>query len=1273
MGRRESPLDPGAGPAQEFAHALRRLRAGAGGPTYRAMAAAGAFSSTTLSDAAAGRRLPSLEVVLAYVQACGGDREEWTERWRAARDEVAGRPPDDDGAAPPYRGLARYEPEDRDLFFGREESVAQALTLVGTRRFAALVGASGSGKSSLLRAAVLPALRERQAPAPRLAAVRIVAPGARPARTHASRLVPHPGEDDTLVVVDQFEEVFTLCTDPRERAGFVDALLAARDDGSRLRVLLAVRADFFDRCAEHPGLAEALGDATLLLGPMRAGGLRQAVVRPAAAAGLIVERSLTARIVAETAREPGGLPLMSHALLETWRRRRGRVLTEEMYEAAGGIHGAVAATAEDFHHRLTASQAAAARRILLRLVTPGRGTRDTRRPAPRAELETGSEDTRVVLEKLVRARLLTTDGDTVDLAHEALLSAWPRLRRWIEEDRERLVLHRQLTEAARLWADHGRDPGFLYRGSRLAAASAAFDGRDRDALTGVESAFLDAGAAVRDREIHLAARTTRRLRGLAATLVVLLVLALTAALLAWNQTVASNRARNDALSLQRAAQSAVALTADPDRGLLLALQAYRTSATPEAVAALYRAAATPLRRSLAAVTRSAVTALAFSGDGRSVAWGSRDGTVAVAEVAGGRTRTLRTGSSARVDGLAFTDDDRTLVISDAASRLTACDLAGGPDVTARPGSWLTGEWDTGSALSPDGRTVAAVADPRPGHVAFALIDTATGRPVRVLHTRDADEARDGRLGLPGPSRTMLAVSPDGHTVATATAHGPALWDTATGGSRGTFTASGDVDATTVAFSSDSRVVAAADGSGRVQVRDPSTGGRSRTFAASGSLDNAVGALAFLPGRPVLAVGSADGSLSLWDARTDRVAALRQGDSRGSDATAAEEDGAQDTSPSIRNGTHAITALRSGPDGTLLASGSADGTVRLWDSATELPYATLPSARASRRSDSSGNVSAFASQGRTLAAVQQDGTVRSSGLGAAAPSAGAVVDLHTDQAPRDLVSSPDGRLLAALGDSGGVWLWSAGQGPGRVRRLTRGAASGAAFGPDGKTLATADDDFTIRLWNTSTGRVTRTIPVHPPDQAVQLAFSPDGRLLAVGGTDGSVRLADVATGRLRPMRRGWTVPQAGDAAFLPRLTLLAFSPDGRTLAAGGRTGAVSRWDVDSGRPRAALAATTSPVTALAYSPDGGTLAVAAEDGATRMWDLPTGSVRLTLDSDGSPVNTVRFAPDGSTLAVSTDGGATGLWRLSLPTPTRSVDRLCAALPASPARDGVCGTR
>lgn len=322
----------------------------------------------------------------------------------------------------------------------------------------------------------------------------VLTPGTRPAATDERLLNPADDEPDAWVVVDQFNEVFTLCRDRADRDRFIDFLLAARERDRRLWVLIAVRADFHRRCAEHRGLADVLSGAALRLGPMAANELRDAVVRPAAAVGVLVERKLTARLVDEVIGEPGGLPVLSHTLWETWRRRRTRTLTLATYESIGGVGRAIASTAENVFGDLTADQAHAARALLSRMVDLRRGVPDTLRRLCWEELRAWPDSSVPgVLERLTRARLLTIDEDGIQLAHKSLITCRPRLADWLEEDRERLCHHRRLTEAARTWSESGHDPGDLYRGTHLLRSVELFPcfARDR-ALTTTERQFLTA-------------------------------------------------------------------------------------------------------------------------------------------------------------------------------------------------------------------------------------------------------------------------------------------------------------------------------------------------------------------------------------------------------------------------------------------------------------------------------------------------------------------------------------------------------------------------------------------------------------------------------------------------------------------------------------------------------------------------------------------------------------------------------------------------------------
>ncbi|MDQ0764789.1 nSTAND1 domain-containing NTPase [Streptomyces canus] len=1203
-GRHEVPVDPAAGPVQRFAFELRKLRLEADGITYRSLAQRAGYSVTTLSQAAAGEQLPTLPVVLAYAGACGADPAEWEARWKAAVEESADDGSrDEDGSLAPYRGLARFETGDSDLFFGREQLTADLVDLLRRRRFAAVFGPSGSGKSSLLRAGLIPVLRRAQEPGPRPAAIRILTPGERPARSHAPLLTPAIPRDgdaaaDTFVIVDQFEEVFTLCHDAAERARFIDLLLTARRPESRLRVLLAVRGDFYGRCAEHRELADALRDANLLTGAMSRTELRDAVVRPATAAGLTVERALTTRLVEEVADAPGGLPLLSHALLETWRRRRGKTLTVAGYEAAGCLDGAIAKTAEEIYGRFTEDQAAAARRVLLRMVAPGDGTPDTRRPVEREELG----DTAQVVEALAGARLLTLDGDTVEIAHEALLTAWPRLRGWIEEDRERLRVHRNLTEAAHAWQELGREEGALYRGSRLAATQEHFGGTPREDLTDLEHAYLDAS---RDHE-H---KGRRRSRLVLTAVTAALCLALVAAGLAVGQWQSAVTAQHLAQSRQLAGQSGALLDSDPDLAALLAVHAYRTSPTREATAALYAAAALPLRKRLTGGTEP-VDSLALSPDGHTVADQTRDGKVRIWDLPEGRLRHTFTGPDDSGEVAAFSPDGRTLAVA------TDGVIRRWDPVTGRQLGTLTlpGGAIRGIAFSPDGRTVAAAS-----WAGVRVWDVATGRK------------RRGFTGYPDPE--SVAFGPDGRTLAAVGLGGLVrVWDVATGRTRTTHDSR--IHGAGVALSHDGRTYAVVLADGSVQLREVATGVVRRTIR-----DGFIGSneVAFTPDGRTLAIPGPGDTVRLWDTASGaRRATVTVG----------------------HHGRGTVRVALSADSRTLVTGSNADPTIRVHRLPADPPQTTLPGPAGTYIGDV-----AFSPDGRTVGTVRQGPPGRGSVQlwDAATGDREATLALDTDPGPTgQQLAVPVGRLAAVGVDPTGRVLAarSVKKGVIEVRdvatgrlRLSRAldAVYTAVFSPEGTRLAVVDWQGTVHLWNLTTGALhTAAQPGHG-GPVRRVAFSPDGRTLAVvdieAGGD-QVRLLDATTGRTQR-----TINPS--AQFL---SAFAFSPDGGTLATvSGSRGSVTMWDARTGRLQDSFRV-EGEVASLAFSPDARTLAASSARGV-QLWDLATGQTRLTLPTR-SP-EAAAFSPDGRTLAIGT-GGSVDLWNVELPDPARAIHDICAAV-------------
>jgi formylglycine-generating enzyme required for sulfatase activity len=486
---------------------------------------------------------------------------------------------------PPYMGLRYFDTADAALFYGRAALTRELAARLAGERFLAIVGASGSGKSSVARAGLLPAWEKGlDIPGGRLSGVaHVLTPGIHPLESLAAsltrqsesvtatatlmddlardprslhlyvrKLLSLSGGTHLLLLVDQFEETFTLCKDPAERKAFIENLLAAADEenGGPLRVVLTLRADFYHRCAEYDGLRQALQEHQEYIGAMSADELREAITAPAQAAGWDLQPGLVELILQDVGQEPGALPLLSHALLETWKRREGHTLTLAGYAAAGGVRKAIAQTADSVYDRLPPAEKLIARNIFLQLTELGEGAQDTRRLASLQELAPAPGQQaamEAVLKTLSDARLVTTDRDSVQVAHEALIREWPALRRWLDEGRQELRLHRHLTESAREWERRARDPGELYRGARLLQAQEWAANRASQ-LNPLERAFLQASRdallrerrAARQRE-HRDAR--QRWAALAAAALLTLTLTLTLIILAWEGqlTAQSNR------------------------------------------------------------------------------------------------------------------------------------------------------------------------------------------------------------------------------------------------------------------------------------------------------------------------------------------------------------------------------------------------------------------------------------------------------------------------------------------------------------------------------------------------------------------------------------------------------------------------------------------------------------------------------------------------------------------------------------------------------------
>ncbi|MEV3987574.1 helix-turn-helix domain-containing protein [Streptomyces sp. NPDC049837] len=1169
----------------------------------------------------------------------------------------AGQP---DGACP-YRGLSAFTPRDAGWFFGRERATAALVERVFERVGGGpllLVAPSGAGKSSLLNAGLVPALRRRggfpmpgadgwpvvmftptahpleellectakalgsdlgigtrllrDRPETLLEAVHRLSDGRPPQDRNRGERRPPPVRP--VLVVDQFEELFTLCSDEDERRAFVRVLTAvatSRPETSGYDaavVVIGVRADFTGNCLDLPELASVFTDGLFVLPPMSVAELRESITRPAELAGVALEPGLVQLLVRDAglrdgtgAAEPGAspehapsgaLPLVSHALMATWQRREGATLTVAGYEATGGIRGAVARTAEDVFARLYPAEQRTIRRLLVRLVHVADGTGATRRRMSRAALLGRPEDAggaAAALDAFVRARLITMDSDTVEITHEALLHAWPRLRGWIHADRAGLLIHQQLAQAAEAWEREGHDPSALYRGTRLATVRSWADELDGTSRLGPrEAAFLRASQAEEDGRAEQARRQVRWQQRMLATLVVLLLLALGAGGMAYQQRAGALGQERAARSQALAVRSTSLAAGQPEASMLLAEEAYRTEATTEARGALLSTQSQPFSARLGG-HGGPVNAVAFAPGGGLLASAGSDGTVRLWRVADRRTVTTFT-LPGRVRAVAFSPDGRRLAATSTEGPVRLWDTA-----ARRAGAAVLPAHTAGAravAFAPRGRTLAVAA----ADGTVRLWDVAGDRPRAVASLT----GHDGRVNA-------LAYAPDGRTLVSAGADRTVrLWDTGLGGAGGGRPLAvlvGHTDEVLgAAFAPDGRTVATGGVDRTVRLWD--TGLRRSVGTLTGHSDD-VNAVAYTPDGTMVVSAGGDGTTRLWDVRSGRPTATLTGhtdyvlgvalDARGTVLATAGFDQSVvlwDLRGSVltpRPFTE-IWQTAYSPDGRLLATADADHTVRLWDVAGRRVLATFTGHREMVFSV------AFAPDGRTLASAGSDGTVRLWDVAARRPSATLT---GTNGDVFSVAFAPDGRTLASAGSDRTVRLWDvAGRRPLAALSGHTDFANDVAFSPDGRTLASAGDDLTVRLWDVAARRPLATLTGHTG--AVRgVAFGPDGRMLASCGNDGTVRLWDTRLRRSVGSLTGHTGSARG----------LAFSPDGRTLASSGNDRTVRLWDVPGRRLWAALTGHTNAVWGIAFSHDGRTVASSSNDGTVRLWNLDVGA-RLT---------------------------------------------------------------
>ena len=1117
----------------------------------------------------------------------------------------------------PFKGLASFEPVDADYFFGRERLVAELVARLVGARFLGIVGPSGSGKSSVLRAGLLPALAGGVLPGSEGWRRLLLRPGERPLDELRRVLVSGakdplaealdalPSGSRLLLAVDQFEELHTACRSEVERTAFADTLArAAADPEGRAVVVVALRADFYGRFAAHPGLAELLGGNQVLVGPMEASELRRAVELPAGRVGLRVEPALADALVDDVEGEPGALPLLSTALLELWQKREDNALTLAAYRESGGVHGAVARLAEGTYARIPDERRQLVRAVMLRLVGEGESDASVRRRAPLAELDLErNEDVADVLATLADSRLVTVSEGNVEVAHEALLREWPRLREWIEEDAEGRRLRRHITQAATEWDATGRDRGELYRGARLAAA---LDWTADHALdvNELEREFVTESREASEKETKRVRRTNRRLRGLLVGVAVLLVAAVAGGIFAVVQRGEARDAETAQFVQRLGAQALV--EDDLDLSLLLARQAVAIDDSPQARGYLLatlrsRPAAIGIMHGDGGVLRG----IAISPDGKSLAVLSGGGRVRFFDA---RTYAqigdLMLGTDFGGASLAFSPDGRTLAVGGHLVRLI--------DAQTRE---LLAETTVGGvamrmAFTKDGSRLVIVFAPGEGggdaDAQITIRDAATLAPIgRSIEP----EAFVGAFVGVWYASPQFALTPDDRFLMTASEDGElAQWDRQTRRKTRTWRIETGL-APALAVSPDGRTAAVGSTHG-VQLVDLRAG-TVRT-AASDSAGSPSWVL-FSPDGEMVVATNRDKTVTRWDVES---------------ATPLE---------TLRGHSNFVQQPAFSPDGKTLYTVSHDGTAIAWDLTGDgrlgRPF-TFTHDRKFSTTGFDGHPGRLSPDGRLIAVGLKEQGVAFWDARELRPVGAPLLD--TGGEVKSLDFSPNGRILAAATaglDTSLVTLWDVGS-RALLGKLHAGYPSiilAVGFSPDGAMLATASSDLGLRRWDVATGDLLDSPGF---GGASDIAFSADGALIA-SITDQGAEVWKADTGTSIATYGGASDPDVPDAS-------IALSPDGRLLAVGGFGEVVRVWDVRTRKLVHELDQGGNGAFTLEFSPDGRTLAISGYEPAASLWDVATGTQIGPQLTAGDRRTMIDLSADGRQMLEVHGNGQGAVW-------------------------------
>jgi WD40 repeat protein len=1130
----------------------------------------------------------------------------------------------------PYRGLFAFRSEDAQLFFGRETFTDILVDAVHNQPFIAVIGSSGSGKSSVVFAGLVKRLRDSGnwhiinfrpgfRPLFNLATALIDQQEAYQQETYHQKdyivskavfsrterlremrnlasdieqynnglrdvvddiLKPNPSQR-LLLVADQFEELYTLCTDARERQIFLDRLLEAIYKCRNFTFVITLRADFLGQALSYRPFADALQYADLKLGPMTDEELQAAVEQPAKLLGVTIEEGLVERILSTISVEPGNLPLLEFALTQLWAKQVSAQLTRAAYKEIGGVEAALACYADQAYNQLNFEEKERAQRIFIQLVHPGEGTEDTRRVATRAEV--GEENWDLVT-RLANMRLVVTGRDektgldTVEVVHEALIRSWRQLHQWMQLDRDFRHWQEQLRVAMRTWESSVHDEGALLRGKPL--ADAEYWERQRFLeLSGVERSFIALSVEMRTQQVK---KQKRRRQLTILSLTGGLVLALTLASVAgwqWQKSV-------EQTAIAKATSAENLLQTNPLAALVQAIDAVGSSQSvfsrvpPKQVQssllwAVQIAQFGTIERNILIGHGGYVLSVGISPDGNYIASGNADGTLQLWDISGNPIGQPFKGHSRGIYALAFSPDGKYIVSGSEDKTLRLWDLKGNPI-----GQPFKGHQQSvhSVAFSPDGKYI---------------VSGAWDRTVRLW------DMSGNRIGKPfkGEETNIYSVafSPSGQYIVSGAGNIIRLWDFQGNMVGKPFKVGSYVFS--VAFSPDGKYIVSGSDDQTVRLWDMSGNPIGQPFRGH---QGAVRSVTFSTDGKYIISGSYDNTVRVWDIQGNPI------------------------EQPLRGHKEAVISTTISRDGKTIISGGLDKTIRLWD--------TEKSSIGKAIDGHNGEVKsvAFSPSGRYIVTGCGDGKVRlwdNQGNLIGKPLVG-----HS-KGVLQAVFSPDGLYIASSSQDGTIRLWDIKGNPiGQPFKGHLGGVQDIAFSPNRKYIVSGGDDKTLRLWDIKGNPIGKPLLGHEKE-VTSVTFSSDGKYIISGSDDTTIRLWNL---KGEPIGK----PFRGHKAYVRSI---AISLDGKYIVSGSSDLTLRLWDFKGNQIGQPFTGHENHVFSVAFSPNGQYIASSSEDQTVRLWDIKGNPIGTPLKGHEGGIVSVAISPDGHTIASGAWDTKMRLWQ------------------------------